>query len=257
MIRRRADQAAANAAAVHPHAIEIADLSVRYGHNVALTNVNFELRTGELCGLVGVNGSGKSTLFKSLMGLVSPTSGTVRVFGKTSLEARKLGLLSYVPQSEAVDWDFPLSVREVVMMGRYGHMNFMRQVTAADRHAVDTALERVDLQDLQYRQIGELSGGQRKRAFVARGLAQDCQLLLLDEPFAGVDVSSERLISDLLREYAASGRTVLISTHDLAGVPKLCSSAVLLQGRVVAFGEPTEVLTIKNIEQAFGSRIKE
>ncbi|GAA2563258.1 manganese transport system ATP-binding protein [Neomicrococcus aestuarii] len=257
MLRRRTGTAARSAAESHPLAIEIADLSVHYGQNVALSGVDFELPRGELCGLVGVNGSGKSTLFKSIMGLVTPLSGTVQVFGHTSLEARRLGLLSYVPQSEAVDWDFPLSVREVVMMGRYGHMNFIRQVTAADRRAVDEALERVDLTDLQHRQIGELSGGQRKRAFVARGLAQDCQLLLLDEPFAGVDVSSERLISDLLRDYAASGRTVLISTHDLAGVPKLCSSAVLLQRRVVAAGDPAAVLTIENIEQAFGSRIKE
>lgn len=233
-------------------ALAVDGLCVSYGSNTALDGVDFELAQGELCGLIGVNGSGKSTLFKALMGLEKPTRGTVRLFGMAPSEARKSGRITYVPQSEAVDWTFPVSVHDVVMMGRYGYMGRSRRPSAADRAAVVEALERVDLTGLAGRQIGELSGGQRKRAFVARGIAQNADLLLLDEPFAGVDIASERLISGQLTALAASGRTVLISTHDLAGVPRLCTSAVLLHRRVLAAGPPAEVLTDANLALAFG-----
>ncbi|MFB0833273.1 metal ABC transporter ATP-binding protein [Arthrobacter halodurans] len=240
-----------------PVAIEVAGLDVRYGSTVALENVDFTLGAGQLCGLVGVNGSGKSTLFKALMGLVSPTSGSVRLFGLTPARARKSGRISYVPQSEAVDWTFPVSVRDVVMMGRYGYMGRSRRPSAADRAAVGEALERVDLGALSSRQIGELSGGQRKRAFVARGIAQDADLMLLDEPFAGVDVGSERLISEQLELLRAGGRTILMSTHDLAGVPRLCTHALLLHRRVLAAGAPHDVLTDANLALAFGGEPRE
>jgi manganese transport system ATP-binding protein len=226
---------------------------VSYGTTSALEDVEFSLPVGELCGLVGVNGSGKSTLFKTLMGLVSPSSGTVRLFGVPPGRARKEGRITYVPQAEAVDWTFPVSVRDVVMMGRYGYMGRSRRPSAADRAAVDEALDRVNLAELGGRQIGELSGGQRKRAFVARGIAQDADLMLLDEPFAGVDVGSERLISAQLELLRSSGRTILMSTHDLAGVPKLCTHALLLHRTVLAAGEPDRVLTDANRALAFGS----
>jgi manganese transport system ATP-binding protein len=238
-------------------AISVEGLTVRYGTNHALDDVAFTLDAGELCGLVGVNGSGKSTLFKALMGLVAPTSGRVRLFGLEPGKARKSGLLAYVPQSEAVDWTFPVSVRDVVMMGRYGYMGRSRRPAAADRHAVDAALERVDLSDLSSRQIGELSGGQRKRAFVARGIAQDARLMLLDEPFAGVDVVSERLITEQLSALRDAGRTILMSTHDLAGVPRLCTHAVLIHRTVLAAGLPGDVLTDANLALAFGAGTRE
>lgn len=233
-------------------AIEIDALSVRYGDVVALDDVHLDLQPGRVCALIGMNGSGKSTLLKSVVGLVRPTAGTVLVDGETPARARRRGTLAYVPQSEDVDWRFPVSVRDVVMMGRYGRQGPTRRPRAEDRAAVADALERVDLVDLADRQIGRLSGGQRKRAFVARGIAQDAGILLLDEPFAGVDKPSEATIVRLLRDLAAEGRTVLVTTHDLASVAALADEAVLLLRRVLVHGTPAEVLTPENLSRAFG-----
>ncbi|GAA3692345.1 metal ABC transporter ATP-binding protein [Zhihengliuella alba] len=237
-------------------AIEVQGVSVHYGTVRALDRVDFALETGELCGLIGVNGSGKSTLFKTLMGLVAPAAGSVALFGRGPAAARRSGLITYVPQAEDVDWTFPVSVRDVVMMGRYGRMGRARRPRADDRDAVADALVRVDLAGLADRQIGQLSGGQRKRAFVARGIAQGAELLLLDEPFAGVDAASERLIMDELRRLTGEGRTILMSTHDLAGVPEYCSRALLLQQRVVASGAPADVLTEANLAEAFSGPVR-
>lgn len=233
-------------------AIAVERVSVHYGGVSALDSVSFTLGRGLICGLIGVNGSGKSTLFKFLMGLVTAQQGSVSLFGRSSPAARRERLVAYVPQSEDVDWNFPVSVGDVVMMGRYAHMGPLRLPSRADRAAVDSALERVGLADLRSRQIGELSGGQKKRAFVARGIAQDAQLLLLDEPFAGVDKSSEATIVELLRELKEEGRTALVSTHDLAGLPHLCDRAILLHQRILAEGAPGSVLTHDNLARAFG-----
>jgi manganese transport system ATP-binding protein len=233
-------------------ALRVSNLTVRYNDVRALDGVSLAVGPGSICGLVGVNGSGKSTLFKTLMGLLDPAAGTVELYGRTNREARRSGLVAYVPQAEDVDWDFPVSVADVVGMGRYALMGPARRSSAADRAAVDEALERVGLGSLRRRQIGELSGGQRKRAFVARSIAQDARLLLLDEPFAGVDRTSEATMTGLLRELRAEGRSVLLSTHDLAGVPQLCDSAVLLHNRVLAQGRPDDVLTQGNLARAFG-----
>jgi manganese transport system ATP-binding protein len=232
--------------------IHVAGLSVSYGPVRALQGVSLTLQAGRIVGLLGMNGSGKSTLFGAIMGTVKPTSGTIRLFGGEPLAARRRNLVSYVPQSEAVDWDFPLSVADVVMTGRYGHLGFTRRPRAADHAAVATALRRVGLSELADRQIGELSGGQRKRVFVARGIAQEATLLLLDEPFAGVDKGSEATIIALLRALADEGRSILISTHDLAGVPELCDEVVLLQNRVLFHGPPEEALTAERLALAFG-----
>lgn len=240
------------ASSAAPAALEIDDVSVRYRDVVALLDARLTLAPGHVCGLVGMNGSGKSTLFKAVMGVVKPDSGSITVHGIAPARARKDGTVSYVPQAESVDWTFPISVREVVMMGRYGKQNFMRTPRAVDRRAVTQALERVDLSDLGDRQIGRLSGGQRKRAFVARAIAQEASLLLLDEPFAGVDKKSEATITGLLRELAADGASVLVSTHDLHALPQLCDEAVLLQQRVLMHGSPTEVLRPENLARAFG-----
>src|SRR5690606_21312959 len=193
-------------------------------------------------GLIGMNGSGKSTLFKSIIGLVRPAAGQVRLEGADPASARRRGLIGYVPQSEDVDWTFPVSVRDVVRMGRYGQQGPLRRARAADKRAVEEALERVELSDLADRQIGQLSGGQRKRAFVARGIAQGAGILLLDEPFAGVDKRSEATIVRLLRELAADGATVLVSTHDLHALPGLADEAVLLMRKVLMHGDPDEAL---------------
>lgn len=232
--------------------VEIAGLAVRYGSVVALDDVSLTLDRASIVGLLGMNGSGKSSLFGALMGAVKPSAGLVRLFGLESAVARKRNLVSYVPQSEAVDWDFPISVTEVVMTGRYGRMGITRSASTADRVAVGAALDRVGLANLADRQIGELSGGQRKRVFVARGIAQEASLMLLDEPFAGVDKGSEHTIIALLQSLRDEGKSILISTHDLAGVPELCDEVILLQNRVLFRGPPEEALTPEHLALAFG-----
>ena len=233
-------------------ALEVRGLTVHYGDVLALDDVSLTLRRGTVCGLIGMNGSGKSTLFKAIMGTVRPDHGTVAIAGLTPRQARRSGMVGYVPQSEEVDWAFPLSVHDVVMMGRYGFQGFTRRPRPADRAAVAEALERVELTDLADRRIGALSGGQRKRAFVARGLAQGADVLLLDEPFAGVDRPSERTISELLRELAAGGATVLVSSHDLEALPRLADEAILLLRRVLLHGTPEEALRPEQLARAFG-----
>lgn len=238
--------------AAPPAGIAVSGVSVRYREIVALDDVHLTVAPGRVTALIGMNGSGKSTLFKSITGMVRPTAGEVTIGGQTPAAARRRGLVGYVPQSEDIDAAFPVSVREVVMMGRYGHLGITRRPRAADHAAVDAALARVELSDLGERQIGELSGGQRKRAFVARGIAQDARVLLLDEPFAGVDKKSEATIVRLLRELAADGRTVLVSTHDLHALPALADDAVLLLRRVVFQGSVAEALRPEMLGRAFG-----
>ncbi|GAA3667737.1 metal ABC transporter ATP-binding protein [Microbacterium marinilacus] len=233
-------------------AIAAEGVTVRYGDVLALDDVSLSVAEGRVTGLIGMNGAGKSTLFKAITGMIRPSRGSVRIGGTAPADARKRGLLGYVPQSEDVDWAFPVSVRDVVMMGRYGRQGPSRRVRAEDRAAVDEALDRVELTDLADRQIGRLSGGQRKRAFVARGIAQDAGVLLLDEPFAGVDKRSEATIVRLLRELAAGGRTVLVSTHDLHALPALADDAVLLQHRIVFQGAVAEALRPETLALAFG-----
>ncbi|QYB04223.1 metal ABC transporter ATP-binding protein [Rhodococcus sp. USK10] len=233
-------------------AVEVRDVTVHYGDVRALDRVSLALRPGRVCGLVGMNGSGKSTLFKTIMGTVKPDTGTVRINGAAPAAARKAGVLGYVPQSEDVDWTFPLSVRDVVMTGRYGRMGPTRRPKKADRDAVEHALERVELTDLADRQIGQLSGGQKKRTFVARGIAQGATILLLDEPFAGVDKRSEATITALLRELADAGAAILVSTHDLHALPDLADEAILLLRTVLMHGDPGVVLQPDNLAAAFG-----
>ncbi|WP_084102366.1 metal ABC transporter ATP-binding protein [Demequina sp. NBRC 110051] len=233
-------------------ALEITDLTVRYGDVVALDGCSLSVAPGRVTGLIGMNGSGKSTLFKAVMGAVKADAGTVTVVGGSPAAARAAARVAYVPQSEDIDLDFPVSVRDVVTMGRYGHLGPMRRARAADRAAVDEALARVELTDLADRQIGQLSGGQRKRAFVARAIAQDAALLLLDEPFAGVDKRSEATIVRLLRSLAHDGRAVLVSTHDLHALPALADEAALLLHRILFHGAVSEALRPENLVRAFG-----
>lgn len=232
-------------------AIEVDDVTVRYGDVTALDRITLRVAGGQIVGLIGMNGSGKSSLFNALMGLARLDAGSIRLFGGSAKRARLANQVAYVPQSESVDWDFPISVREVVMMGRYGTLGPTRRAKAADRQAVAEAIERVGLTGLAHRQIGALSGGQRKRAFVARGIAQNARLMLLDEPFAGVDTTSQGTISRLLHELRDEGRTILISTHDLAGVPALCDDVVLLQRRILFQGPPDQALTPALLARAF------
>ena len=225
------------------------------GHT-ALRDAGFCTPLGSITALVGVNGSGKSTLFKAIMGFLKPAAGTIQVLGQSVSAAIGRNLVAYVPQNEEVDWDFPVLVQDVVMMGRYGHMGFLRRPSGADRAAVDAALARVGMSDLRHRQIGELSGGQRKRVFLARALAQDGRVILLDEPFTGVDVGTEDQIIALLRELRDEGRVMLVSTHNLGSVPEFCDRVVLVKGTVLAHGPTETTFTRENLERAFGGVLR-
>ncbi len=241
-----------------PLAIEVADVTVAYpnGH-VALRDASFQLGPGTICALVGVNGSGKSTLFKSIMGFVRPARGRIRIAGAPVEASRKRQLVAYVPQAEEVDWTFPVSVWDVVLMGRYGHMNFLRLASAEDKRLALESLERVGMADYRDRQIGELSGGQKKRVFLARALAQQGRIMLLDEPFTGVDVQTEAAIIELLRALRSEGHIILVSTHNLGSVPEFCDQVVLIHRTVLAYGPTEEVFTEQNLTRAFGGALRQ
>ena len=234
------------------YGIETSDLCVDYNGTVALYDANLKLTSGSICGLLGMNGAGKSTFFKALMGFVHPSRGSISINGLEVPKAQRAQAVAYVPQSECVDCSFPVNVWDVVMMGRYGSMNFLRIPRESDRRAVYHALERVELSDLRNRPIGALSGGQRKRAFLARAIAQRSSVLLLDEPFSGVDVRTEKLMSELFLQFRNEGRTILISTHDLNHVRDFCDLVVLINKTVLAYGKTSEIFTSENLTMTFG-----
>ncbi len=240
-----------------PISLSVKNVTVRYPNGQeALRDASFTLHGGTIAGLVGVNGSGKSTLFKSIMGFVKPTKGTILINDNPIRVAQKAGIVAYVPQAEEVDWDYPVSVWDVVLMGRYGRMNFLRMTRPEDRTAVEQALRRVDMWDFRDRQIGELSGGQKKRVFLARALAQGGRIILLDEPFTGVDVKTEEAIVTLLRQLRDDGALLLVSTHNLGSVPEFCDEVVLINKTVLAFGATECVFTLDNLSEAFGGVLR-
>lgn len=237
--------------------IDARGLTVTYRNGfTALRDASFGVPQGSITALVGVNGAGKSTLFKALMGFVTVSQGTVQVMGMSVPDALRRNIIAYVPQSEEVDWTFPVLVEDVVMMGRYGHMGFLRRARAEDRRAVDDALARVNMTEFRHRQIGELSGGQKKRVFLARALAQGSRVILLDEPFTGVDVQTEAAIIALLAQMRDEGRVMLVSTHDLGSVPEFCDRVVLVKGTVLASGPTAEVFTPENLRLTFGGVLR-
>jgi len=244
-------------AQAHNSGITVKNVTVTYRNgNTGLRDASFEIPTGTITALVGVNGAGKSTLFKALMGFVPAAKGQITIRGLPVKGALKKNIVAYVPQAEEVDWSFPVLVEDVVMMGRYGHMGFLRRPTHADHAAVGTALKRVNMTEFRERQIGELSGGQRKRVFLARALAQDGQVILLDEPFTGVDVQTEDAIIGLLREMRNEGRVMLVSTHNLGSVPEFCDRTVLVRETVIAYGPTDTTFTRENLELAFGGVLR-
>ncbi|MBC7280410.1 manganese/iron ABC transporter ATP-binding protein [Hoeflea sp.] len=237
--------------------LAVDDVSVIYRNgNRALDGATFSVPRGSITALVGINGSGKSTLFKALMGFVPLASGEISIMGLSVSDALRQNLVAYVPQSEEIDWAFPVLVEDVVMMGRYGRMNFLRMTRPHDRVAVNEALDRVGMSAFRKRQIGELSGGQKKRVFLARALAQEGQVILLDEPFTGVDVTTERQIIELLKDLRAEGRVMLVSTHNLGSVPEFCDRAVLINRSVLAEGPTETVFTQANLQKAFGGVLR-
>ena len=233
------------------------DLTVTYNNGTtALRNVSFEIPTGTITALVGVNGAGKSTLFKALMGFIPTVKGEISILGQSVKSALKENFIAYVPQAEEVDWSFPVLVQDVVMMGRYGHMGFFRKTRQQDILEVANALNRVGMTDFKDRQIGELSGGQRKRVFLARALAQKSKIILLDEPFTGVDVKTETAIINLLGEIRKEGKIMLVSTHNLGSVPEFCDRTILIKETVLAYGKTENTFTRQNLELAFGGVLR-
>ncbi|MBD2626581.1 metal ABC transporter ATP-binding protein [Trichormus variabilis] len=235
--------------------IDVENVTVAYHGKVALHGASVQLKAGSICGLVGMNGSGKSTLFKAIMGFIKPTTGRVLINGLPIKMVQKNNLVAYVPQSEEVDWNFPVSVHDVVMMGRYGYMNILRIPKAKDKRVVRESLERVQMWEMRDRQIGELSGGQKKRAFFARALAQQGTILLLDEPFTGVDIKTEKAMIDLLLELREQGHTILVSTHDLASITTFCNQVILINRTILAYGNTAEVFTEENLSRTFGGSL--
>ncbi|MGQ0285987.1 ATP-binding cassette domain-containing protein [Pasteurellaceae bacterium 22721_9_1] len=241
----------------HTAAIQVENATVRYNNgHTAIEDVSFHLKGGMICALLGVNGGGKSTLFKSLMGLIRLQQGKISLCNLPIQKALKQNLISYVPQSEDVDWQFPVSVYDVVMQGRYGYMNFLRIPTALDKEKVQLAMQRVDIEHLAERQIGELSGGQKKRVFLARALAQQSKIILLDEPFTGVDVKTENAIIELLTQLREQGHLILVSTHNLGSVPDFCDHVVMINRKIIASGETINTFNQHNLEQLFGGVLR-
>ena len=239
------------------NALEINDITVTYknGHT-ALYDATVSIPHGSITALVGVNGSGKSTLFKAIMGFVTLAKGDVNILGQDVKTALRSNQVAYVPQNEEIDWNFPVLVKDVVMMGRYGYMNMLRIPSKNDKKIVDESLQRVSMVEFKDRQIGELSGGQKKRVFLARALAQESKIILLDEPFTGVDVKTEDQIMSLLRELREDGKVMLVSTHNLGSVPEFCDRAILINETILVSGTTQEVFTQENLQLAFGGVLR-
>lgn len=233
--------------------IEVHNLAASYNRRPVLWDIDFQLPSAALIGIVGPNGSGKTTLLRNIMGLMDADSGYVKLFGKDLDQVRER--VSYVPQRESVDWTFPASVREVVEMGRYKPANLLRRLKSRDRELVTLALEKVDMLEYADRQISQLSGGQQQRVFLARALAQDADLYLMDEPFVGVDAATEEAILKVLSDLKEEGKTVVIVHHDLQTAYQYFDTIVLLNTRMVAAGPKDEVFTEENLQEAYGGRL--
>ena len=233
--------------------LEVHDLTVSYERKPVLWDIDLSIPKGSLVGIIGPNGAGKSTLIKAVMGLLPLSSGYVKLMDKTLDEVRDK--ISYVPQRESVDWDFPISVFEVVLMGRYGKMGLMRRPSKKDKEVAFQSLEQVGMSAFASRQISQLSGGQQQRVFLARALAQEADLYLMDEPFVGVDAATESAIITLLREMRAAGKTVIVVHHDLQSAAEYFDWVVLLNMRLVASGETKTTLTTALLEETYGGRL--
>jgi len=233
--------------------VEVHDVTVAYHRKPVLWDVDVSFPARKLIAIVGPNGAGKSTLLKAILGLVPLASGGVQIFGKTLKQARSL--IGYVPQRETVDWDFPVDALDVVLMGRYGRLGWIRRPGKADRAAAMESLRKVGMEEFATRQISQLSGGQQQRVFLARALAQDASLYFMDEPFAGVDAATEKAIVDVLRELRGAGRTVIAVHHDLQTVPEYFDHVVLLNMRLVAAGPVASTFTRANLQKTYGGRL--
>jgi len=235
------------------NSIEVHNLTVAYNQLPVLWDVDFELPKGQIIGIVGPNGSGKSTLLKAIMGLLPLSSGFVKIFDKSLDQMRSS--VAYVPQRETVDWNFPASVRDVVEMGRYQPGKLFRKLSKLDKQLAEEAIEKVKLTPYANRQIGQLSGGQQQRVFIARALAQGADVYLMDEPFIGVDVATEKAIMDLLQAMRDEGKTIVVVHHDLQSVTENFDYLVMLNTRLIANGPIQQVLTSDNLQATYGGQL--
>lgn len=231
------------------YAVSIEDLTVAYGEKPVLWDIDLDIPKGALMAIVGPNGAGKSTLIKTMIQLIKPVSGSVEFFGETYLQKRKS--IAYVPQRGSVDWDYPICVKDLVLMGRYGHMGFFRRPKVSDMKLCMQALEQVNMLDFAQRQISQLSGGQQQRAFLARALVQDAEIYFMDEPFQGIDAKTEKSIITILKDLSAKGKTVIVVHHDLQTVPEYFDYVTLLHVKKIASGKTSEVFTQENISKAY------
>jgi len=234
-------------------ALELHDLTVSYAKKPVLYGVDVQVPQGALVGIIGPNGAGKSTMIRAIMGLLPLSSGWVKIFDETFEKARHR--VGYVPQREQVDWDFPVNVMDVVMMGRYGRLGWLKRPTREDRRIAEESLEKVGMLPFRNRQIANLSGGQQQRVFLARALAQQSDLYLMDEPFAGVDATTERAIIALLRDLKEQGKTILVVHHDLTTAKEYFDHLMLLNMRLVAFGKTEDIFTVDLLQKTYGGRL--
>ena len=233
--------------------LEVHDLTVTYNRKPVLYGIDLEIEEGGLIGIIGPNGAGKSTLIKAIMGIVPSAGGWVKIFGESGKKSyRRVG---YVPQRESVDWDFPVSVLDVVLMGRYGHNGWLKRVSKKDRNIAYECLEKVNMSPYADRQIGKLSGGQQQRVFLARALAQESDLYLMDEPFAGVDAVTETAIIEILRELKKKGKTLIVVHHDLSNAKQYFDHLILLNMRLVGYGTINEIFTKDLLQKTYGGRL--
>lgn len=234
--------------------IDVQHLTVSYQAKPALLDVSVQIQSDQLIGVIGPNGAGKSTFIKAILGFVKPDLGVVKINGKSAQKAK--GEVAYVPQRGAVDWDFPITVKEVALMGRYQQIPWYKTPNTKDSKAADEALEMVRMTDFAHRQIGELSGGQQQRVFLARALAQGSDILLLDEPFAGVDAATERAILDVLERAKKSGKTLVVVHHDLSTAAEYFDKLILIKQRMYAFGTPQAVLNEELLSNVYEGRLR-
>lgn len=236
-----------------PLPLEIHDLTVAYNNKPVLYGIDVEIEEGSLVGIIGPNGAGKSTLIKSVMGLMKPEDGYIKIFGEAG--KKSISRVGYVPQRESVDWDFPVTAMDVVLMGRFGHTRWYRRVSKRDRFFASECLEQMNMLPYADRQIGNLSGGQQQRVFLARALAQQSDLYLMDEPFEGVDAVTEKAIVGLLKNLRDQGKTLMIVHHDLSTAKEYFDQLLLLNLRLVAYGQTTDVFTNDLLQRTYGGKL--
>lgn len=232
--------------------ISVEGLSVSYDRKRVLTNIYLHVREGKVIGVLGPNGAGKSTLFKAILGLLEPNAGIVKIYGKDISDSRRR--IAYVPQRDEVDWTFPATVKDVVMMGRYPAKTIWQRMDALDHKKAAEAMEELSITDLANRQIGTLSGGQQQRVFLARALCQEADILLLDEPFVGVDITTEEHIIRVLRKLSKEEKTLLVVHHDLATVKTYFDEVILINQRLVAYGDTESTFISENIAKTYGAQ---